>query len=102
SIHRCPRRTTRHDPFLPGDPPRQEERVAVTHPDNPVDEFQVAGTGNTVLADSLDLVRTDRVAGVERPFRIGPDYHHPRLAFLEEPARPGDRASVAQPCPQAT
>ena len=85
------------DAFFTGDAPSGQKGVAVVDLHDAVDQLQVDGAGDEVFADSLHLVRLDRVAGVEGSLGVGADDHHRRLLFLEITGHAGHGAARAQP-----
>src|SRR5438128_1057255 len=83
-LHRRAGRAANQDPFLPGNPPGDQEGVAVVDLYDPIDQFEVDRPRDEVFTDPLDLVRLRVLARVERPVRVGPHRHNRRLLLLQE------------------
>ena len=94
SVEREPRRPTDEDAFLARELARRHEGFAIRHLDEFVDDVPIEGARPEVLADALDLVRSD-LAAVDRALGIGTDDADRGVLFLEVLPDAGDRAPGA-------
>ena len=90
-------------PFLTGDPARHVEGVPIAHLPELIDQIEVQGGRDLVVADPLDHVgraRLDDMRAVvgreDRADRIAGDHPDLRILLLQVPRRSGDRPSGAR------
>src|SRR6202049_3559770 len=87
-------RTTDENPLLTGELSRGNEALALGDLDEVIDDVAVEGARPEVLADALDLVRSD-LAAVDGTFGVCADHPHRRVLLLQVSAHPADRAAGA-------